>query len=79
MDVAIVPVMLRLHGCHFHVFVCVAAADIFVWWHFDTVFFFFPFKKQENKLRWGLYLVPSRAGAQEADENKALAGAKTVL
>lgn len=29
--------------------------------------FLFSFKKQENKLRWGLYLAPSRAGAQEAE------------
>lgn len=31
------------------------------------LFLFFSFKKQENKLRWGLYLAPSRAGAQEAE------------
>lgn len=43
MEVAIVPVMSKLHGCHFHVFVCVAATDRPVWWHFDTESFFFFF------------------------------------
>lgn len=36
----LVPVMSRLHDGHFHMFVCVAATAILVWWHFDTEFCF---------------------------------------
>ena len=41
--------------------------------------FFFSLKKQENKLRLSLFLALSRAGAQEADENKPVLVRKTVL
>lgn len=49
----LVPVMSRLYDCHFHVFVCMAATDILVWWHFDRVFCFCFFLLKSKRTNYG--------------------------